>query len=129
MDAEKALIDKLLTAPAVTAIVGTRLFFGQAPPNPGLPYVVLWRVGAPRVYSLSGPTGLAHARIQFDLWASTAKQARQVGNEIRAVLSGMREQVGDISLQCVLLLNELDAYEDAPELLRITQEYRVWYQE
>lgn len=128
-EAEQALIDLLKADASVAAIVGTRIYFTQAPQTPVLPYAVMFRVDGPRVYGMEGASGLVAARVQIDIYSKTAKQARDVGRTIRQVLSGFRGEQSGVNLQAVLLLDEGDGYEDSPELQRVTHDYRVWYQE
>lgn len=128
-EAEKAIIDILLADAAVTALVGTRVYFATAPQAPVLPYIVMYRISAPRVHSLEGPSGLAAARIQIDMYAKSGASARAVGEAVRVALDCFRDEQSGVNLQCVLLLDEMDGYSEDPELRYVTHDYRVWYNE
>lgn len=128
-EAEQAFIGKLLATGAVTALVSTRIYFTDAPEPPTVPYVTLYRIDAPRVHSLTGPSGLAAARIQVDVYAKSATAARAIGKAIRESIDGFRGLQSGVNVQGVLLLDEMDGYSESPELRRVTQDYRVWYNE
>ena len=128
-EAEKAIIDILLANAPVIALVGNRVYFAVAPQAPLLPYVVIHRISAPRVHSLEGPSGLAAARIQVDMYAKSGAGARAVGAAVRVALDGFRDEQSGVNLQGVLLLDEMDGYSEDPELRYVTHDYRVWYNE
>jgi len=128
-EAEVGLINKLLATAPLTALVSTRIYFAEAPEPPTLPYVTMTRIDAPRVHSLTGPSGLAAARVQIDVYAKSVKAARAIGKTIREAIDGFRGIQSGVNLQGVLLLDEMDGYSDSLELRRVTQDYRVWYNE
>lgn len=128
-EAEKAIIDRLLGDSEVTAFVGSRIFFTQAPQAPVLPYVVIFRVGTNPIHSLELAAGLLAARLQVDIFAKTAKSTRDIARVVKTNLDGFRGTQSGVDVQSVLLLDSMDGYEEASELQRVTQDYRVWYKE
>lgn len=128
-EAEKAIIDRLGANATVSALVSSRVYFTEAPQTPAIPYAVIYRIDSPRVHSMTGPSGLAAARIQVDCYAKTAKEAREVGAAVRVSLDGFRGLQSGVNVQGVLLLDEMDGYSESSELKRVTQDYRVWYRE
>lgn len=128
-EAEQALIDRLKADAAVSALVGTRIYFTEAPQAPALPYVVIFRVGDRPVHSLECSSGLHFARLQVDGFAKSAKTARDVMRAVKTSLDGFRGIQSTVDVQSVLLLDSMDGYEEAPELKRVTHDYRVCYRE
>lgn len=83
---------------AVTDLLGTNpvrfWLFGEAPQNPGLPYVV-WQTayGAPENY-LGGVPDIDHLGVQIDVYASTASVVRQVAAAVRDAIEPRAYVVG-----------------------------------
>ena len=128
-EAEKAVIDRLLADATVDSVMGDRVYFTDSPQPVTMPFAVLTRIDAPRVHSMTGPSGLAAARIQVDCYAKTASTARAAAAAIRVSLDGFRGLQSGINVQGVLLLDEMDGYSEDSESRRVTQDYRVWYRE
>lgn len=126
---EKALIDRLLADAPVAAILGTRAYFAIAPQRPVPPYAVIFRVSGARIHSLEKAGGLALPRVQLDCFAKTALSARELARACRVCLDGFRGTQSLVDVQAVLLLDEMDVYEETPELHRVSQDYRVWVRE
>jgi len=127
-EVERAIISKLLGDSSITNLVQNRIYFSEAPQGVLNAYAVINRISSPRVHSLTGPSGLVKARIQIDIYAYSAMTARTIGRAIEAILDGLREIVITVNIQAILLLDEFDGYEEGPELKRLIQDYRVWYQ-
>src|SRR3546814_12328373 len=65
---DKALRDRLIADPAISAIVGTRVYWIDRPQSASaLPAIVLQKVSPGRTYSPKGATTLQGQRVQFDL--------------------------------------------------------------
>jgi len=126
-EVEKALVNILKTNVAVAALVTTRVFFADSPQSPALPFVLMTRIGTQYVHSLNSNAGLCNARIQLDCYSKTQKEARSVGQAVRLALDIFRGTDSGVNIQAVLLLDTMDAYDETPELRRVTQDYHVWY--
>jgi len=128
-EVEKALINILKADSGVTALVNTRIFFADSPQTPPVPFILMTRVGTQFVHSLNSNSGLCNARIQLDCYAKTQKEARSVGQAVKAALDTFRGTESEVTIQAVLLLDSMDGYDESPELRRVTQDYHVWYNE
>src|SRR3546814_13924685 len=66
---DKALRDRLIADPAISAIVGTRVYWIDRPQSASaLPAIVLQKVSTGRTYTTKGATTLQSTRVQFDLF-------------------------------------------------------------
>lgn len=76
MDWQAALLSKLRSVSAVTALISTKSFWEQAPQGTARPYVTLLDVTQLRPQTLKG-WDLEASRVQIDVWADTysSKQA------------------------------------------------------
>lgn len=85
---EEDLRALLLASSGVTALVGTRINWGEHPQGQPLPGLVLNVISDPGDHTLDGPTGDGRARVQADVWALTYAQAVAGGRAVRAALDG-----------------------------------------
>jgi hypothetical protein len=74
---EAGLFNLLSTAPAITAVCGTRIYPVVMPTGPAYPAMCYRTIVAPQHPTMNG-TGMQHWRIQFDCWAETALGAAAV---------------------------------------------------
>ena len=85
MDWQGALLARLRAAAGVTALVGTKSYWEQAPQNTARPYVTLLDVTQLRPQTLKG-WDLEAARIQIDVWANSYSSKQEI---MEAVLAAM----------------------------------------
>lgn len=83
---EEHLTARLLNTPALTAIVGTRINWGERPQKDQLPAVTMAMVSPGRRYLLSGADLTQSPRVQFDCYAATTAQARAIARILRDTL-------------------------------------------
>lgn len=89
-----------------------------------------FKVSGARIHSLSGPSGLAHPRFQFDIYSDGAdgyKKCKDVAKQLRKALDGFRGVVDGINIQSCLLVNEEDPYEEEPELYRVSMDFMIMH--
>ncbi len=108
---EEAIIQRLLTTSAVTAIAGTRVYPGSLPQAVTLPAIVFNKISGAPLYADAGEVGLEECRLQIDSWAATYGAAKELARAVRGSLSaftGTSEGVECLSV-------ELDAERDLRE--------------
>lgn len=105
---EAAIINRLLAAAALAALVGRRVTPGRRAQGAPLPAVVLHRVDGARDYHLGGPSGLVASRIQIDCWANTYGDAKRTARAVEAELSAARWTVDAVRINAVLIADERD---------------------
>lgn len=103
----QAIEYRLLASPAITALVGSRVYFGAVPQTaslatgPALTYSVPDR---PYGHTLAGPDGTSQARVKFSAWSMLESQSTAIAQAIRDRFQGF---AGNIS-GCVVTASILE---------------------
>jgi hypothetical protein len=87
MALETGLVALLNAAPAVTALISTRVFGGSLPIGCAYPAVVYQVSTTRNVNSVQGTNKLRFKGVQFDSYGSTYESALQVSNTILATVT------------------------------------------
>lgn len=134
---EEALVAHLLAFGTLAALVGQRITWATRPQASALPAVVLSKVDGIPDYTMAGPSGLVAARIQVDSWGTTYAEARGVGRQVEARLSGLDVSIGDGNSPEVLthlsggfMQGDRDDFElgaGGADLHRVSQDYIIWH--
>lgn len=99
MIAEYAIKELLLDVPAISALVGFRIFpqdeQGQAPATP---YITFQRFDRPSRLTLDADEEPGGPRIQLNCVAASRQQARALATTVREVFRGGRSIAGGINL-------------------------------
>ena len=90
----KAILDRLVATPGVTAIVASRIFAEVAPQGEPLPYIVLRQSGSGRGYTLDGPGGPGETRVVIQAFATSFAVADRLADAIEAAFSAPFSDVG-----------------------------------
>lgn len=130
MQLEEGLIDYLLTDSSLMALVGNgdspltcRIYPMLLPQNYTAPAMTYQRVSGQRLQNLSGPSGRAMPRIQFDIYANTYTSARAVGEKLRAALDGYSGTMGTVSVGQCTIETDFDGYAQDTDIYRITMDF------
>ena len=86
MDLGAALIARLQGAAAVSAIVGSKVWWIQRPQGTEVPAVVLRHSGGEDVENLDGDSDMTEARVTADCFGATDAQAKQLARAVKAAL-------------------------------------------
>ena len=131
---EKGLLDALVSATAVTSVVGTRIFPLLAPASSALPFVTWRRTGIERTQTLGSPHGVPRVSVDYTVVAATYNQAREAADAMRRTLDGYGGTVDNTVVEQVSLENEVDDFvtlagSDQPPSYSVTQSYDIWWRE
>ncbi len=126
---EQAIRDTLVADSDVTALVGSRVHFAQAPQDVASPYIVLTKISGVRDHAHDGATGLAHARIQLSAFATTYYEAKQIVQAAQDVLQAYSGLMGTVQVDSCLYENETDMFETDTRLYHVTSDYVIWHEE
>ncbi len=91
---EEALVARLLGTPALSALVGNRITWGERVKKEQLPAITMLGVSPGRSYVHGGADQTANPRIQFDCYGATANQAKAVARALRDTLETPATQSG-----------------------------------
>ncbi len=133
---EEGLYSYLSGYAGLTALIGTRIYPVRLPQGALLPCLTYQRMTTPRImtHDTSGMSGtLAEPRLQFDAWAETYKECKDITDQVRAALNGKTGSIGTspnaVTIRAALVDNELSEYYADVELYRIMSDYIIWQEE
>lgn len=117
---EEAIYSRATTHAGLAALISTRCYHYERPEAAAHPHVVFTRISAVR-FPLSGAdAGICQARVQFDVYGSTAASARATGDQVRLAFERWRGTTGSVVVQDTYAENEMDLSEEPIE----EREYR-----
>lgn len=131
---ETVLSRALAESPAVALLVGTRIYPVLAPATAALPFVTWRRAGIQREQALTAPVGVPRVTLEYSIYGTTYRQAREVADEMRAILDGYGGSADNTTVRQTSLEDESDDFvtlagADLPPVYQVTQRYDVWWQE
>lgn len=132
-DIESAIEAALRADDRVTSLIGSitgvRIFQQKLAQGSLLPALTYQLVDDPSESSHTGPSGLAHARIQFDCWGNTKEEAAAVARAVRLALGGIRREVLGVFIQSGLKLTERTLFDPDVRLRRRSLDMSFWHSE
>jgi hypothetical protein len=126
----EVLYTKLTGYAGLAALIGSRVYPGQLPQRPTLPAICYTRVSTTLVQTRdnAGRSSLERPRYQFDCWAGTRKETRQIAAELRYALATM-PQSSNPRVDVALVQNDFDDYEPDTDRHRAVVDVFIWYEE
>lgn len=131
---EKSMRVKLAATTAVTTLVSTRIYYGNAVQGASFPYIVLNRISTDGIGVSAGQNAskTTNVRMQVDLWDDDYEGTKNLADAVRAALFGWTDPTADPSVGSCLLIDESDDLESPATggtrpLYRVSQDYSVWY--
>ena len=118
---EADIIAQLEADVGVGAIADDRIYPEPLPQNPVLPAISYRRISGERDYTLSGPSGLAKVRFQFDCWATLFLTARNLADAVVAALHALPDSDTRIT-------TDLDAFDPEAQVQRVVVDAEILYQ-
>jgi hypothetical protein len=127
---ETGLYTLLSTNAGVSALVGTRIYPVQGPPDaPTYPYITYQPVTGGSEYALNSAEA-RRKRIQFDCWAASALANLQILTALRNVLTGYTGTLTDgTRVLFTTRENEMANFDDSQKVYRSVCEYEFLFVE
>lgn len=131
---EAVLRSALIAAPAVSALVGNRIYPVLAPATAALPLVTWRRSGVQREQTLGLPMGMPRVSVEYSIYGTTYEQARELADAMRVVLDGYGGTADNTTVKQASLEDESDDFvtlagADLPPVYQVTQRYDCWWSE
>lgn len=129
---EEALLYHLEHDAGVLALVGSRVYPLIIPQDVDLPAIAYQRIDGPRVRSQSGPSHLAHPRIQITCQASMYSSAKALAGAVRASLDGYRGLMGGaggVQVYGCFVENDIDELIQVTNSPAIRIDAIIWHEE
>lgn len=116
-----------------------KVYMMRAKQNETGPFIIIQRMDSERWRAINGPSGMAQANIQIDVYATTYKLAKTRAGQVESILDGFRGVVyhGDdsprdfVRIAGATLQNDIDIADqtDEPFLFRNSMIFAVTYQQ
>jgi hypothetical protein len=130
MTIEADLRTHLVNDSDVSAIVGSRVYPMRLPQGFDLPAISYQRVSGDRSKDLQGSTGHTEPRIQIDCWAKSYGEIKNLAEKLRLSLDRFTGDLGGGQyVHHVSLEGERDMFEEETEILHVSQDYMISYNE
>ncbi len=115
---------------SISALIDTRFYWMHLPEGVTYPAVRSLIVSRERATvhaatPAAAKAGIETMRIQLDLFAENGDDSESLAEAFKTELDGLRVD----NLAGVLLINELDEYDDENNVFRIIQDYMVHYRQ
>lgn len=125
---EEAFIAHLLSAPGITALVGTRVYFSIAPQDAAAPRVIVHRISGVPVYHTTGQADLCESRVQVDCWATSGLTAVRLARAVKLACRRGFSRDG-IDFPSITQTVERSSFSDdaTARLHRVSLDFRVWH--
>lgn len=107
----EALFARLRATPALTALVGARIYFNALPQSvsgPSLPAVTFYIAARSFRRNLGGPNGTSLATVRVSAWARTELEAAAMVESIRANFDGYQGLWGRVQIMGCFLEDAAD---------------------
>lgn len=109
----------LVSASAVTALVGQRIAAGILPEGEVRPYVTYSLVSGERIPSMTDSGLMRHARMQVNCWAISYSVAKQIALAVQAAIEAS-------VLFEVVFITDQDLFDPETKLFYVVLDYSVW---
>jgi hypothetical protein len=114
----ESAIHQILTA----SLPETRVYPVILPDDPTLPAISYQRISTTRQYSTTGPVALNRVRVQFDCWARSYPEVKQLQVALLAALENRSAYAGT-AIDSVSLITSADGFEQSARLYRVTSDF------
>ncbi len=130
MSIEIGIRNRLTSDTDMAALVSTRVYPMRLPQGYSLPAVSYQRISAERRHELStGPIGWAFTRFQFDCWAGSYSDLRDLAEAVRKCLDGFSGTVDGTHVGGIYIEGERETFEEDVEIYRVTMDFLIPYKE
>ena len=127
MGLPKKLYGYLSSHSGLYALVGDAIYPNVFPQDIPPPYVALQRVGQDKIYTHGGYSGTSITMYRLTSLAATKEKVEQIAQQIALAMADWSEL--DPAIGFAIEKNCGDAYEVSPDLFRVDQDYKIFYNE
>lgn len=111
----------------ISSLCDGRVYYVTVPQDVETPYIVFFKVSAPREHSHQGASGLVRARFQFSIFSKEYLEAKQTAQALQSILQGYQGISEDVEIQAIFYENETDSFEN--NFYFIAVDYMIWHKE
>lgn len=117
----------IVTIPAITALVGQRIYLQRVDQNAGVPHVLLELLEEGQDYTHSGPTGLFDAHVRITARAATDAAAFTAADAIARALQNWTGEAGGCRVQMTEHFNSYGGFDKDNGLFTQALEFTSFY--
>lgn len=134
IDIDIALVTRLTTTAAVTALIGTRMHPLRLPDTPAFPAITYQAISAPINATMDESSGnaLTHARYQVDCWAinyaGSVALAKAVFDALHGFSGVVTKGADTFTIQACLRVDKRQNDDPETSLWWCSQDFVLWYQ-
>lgn len=126
----EAAIYSILSADLdIITLIGTRIYPLILPQDAILPAITYARVSTERESAFVTDPGLSTARIQVDIWATSALNGMAISEKVRVALHRYRGTITSVTIEESHIDNEILMYEPETEIYHIVLDFSILHQE
>ena len=129
MTIEEGLSAYILSSPAITSLIGDRVFPMSLPGGSALPALTYQVISDPPNTVLKGESKKRHPRIQLSCWSNSYGSAKQLANLIRRQVAGYSKVFGTVNVGAALYRGSNDLYSPEYSLFHVPVDFEIWYDE
>lgn len=126
---ETVLLQRIESDPAITSMVGNRIFWDERPqagPLAELPAIVFQNITTSHIGSHDlSPDTLGDSAMQYSVFAKRRSDTKAVANAVRRRLHGWKDLPSGI--QGVRASNSVDGYENDTRIFSTVLTFQVWH--
>lgn len=112
----------------INTVVGNRIYPSVLPQEPVLPAIVYSNIGGVPIALQNAKPVLERTRFQIDCYALSAREAKNLANEVRQSLESYVGAMGLLNVQAVFVIEHgMSDFDDVPNDFRIISEYEIWH--
>jgi hypothetical protein len=123
----------LAADPAITAIVGSRIYPVQLPQGIRLASLVYSRISEIESYHNAGPSALMQTRFQFDSVSPVVDEATLLADAVKERLGGFAGAItytgGVLNVEGIFFDMGREDYDGEIAFYRVSRDFFVWYKE
>lgn len=121
------IAERLLQNPAVTALVGQRIYLFQAIQNAPIPDIVLMDIAGSFNLNLQGAGDNANRRVQVTCRAKTYMEADAIGEVVLHTIKGIRGPLGGFDIHAVIPVSDTALFDDTTNINHRILDFRIHY--
>jgi hypothetical protein len=134
MTIEQALFTHITTDSTIVALMGTRLFPNKIPQGQPLPAAEYQQNKGDREHDMEGAVGMVNSEYTVICYGESYSAAKELAEAVRKRLDGYSGIVGGVTIDVMMLTDELDKPEFKPGtdiLSRYGKQltFTVWFKE
>lgn len=123
---DDAIYTQLAGNGAVAAIVSTRIYLMKIAQGAVVPAITFQKVSSIPANTIDNTkSSLDASRYQVNSWDKSMRAAKALALAVRSALDGLNSTVAGSRIFGIVLLNELDFYEDDTGLHHVAQDFLI----